>query len=43
VEFFRNHEQALTAGLSLTQWISIATLLLGIWLMFNRPRQTAIA
>jgi hypothetical protein len=33
----------LTAGLSLTQWISIATLLLGIWLMFNRPRQTAIA
>src|SRR5258708_4168085 len=43
VEFFRNHEQALTAGLSLTQWISAATLLLGIWLMFNRPRQTAVA
>jgi phosphatidylglycerol---prolipoprotein diacylglyceryl transferase len=43
VEFFRNHEQALTIGLSLTQWISMGTLLIGIWLMFNRPRQTAVA
>ena len=43
VEFFRNHEQALPFGgpLSLTQWISIGTLLLGLLLMF-RPGQTAV-
>jgi phosphatidylglycerol:prolipoprotein diacylglycerol transferase len=33
VEFFRNHEQELVAGLSLTQWISLGTLLVGIWLL----------
>ncbi|MBY0507426.1 MAG: prolipoprotein diacylglyceryl transferase [Bryobacteraceae bacterium] len=30
VEFFRHHEQALTAGLSNTQWISLATLAAGL-------------
>lgn len=33
IEFVRNHEQALQLGLSLTQWISIGTLLLGLWLL----------
>ena len=36
VEFFRFHEQALHFGLSLTQWISLATLLAGVWLMLSR-------
>jgi phosphatidylglycerol:prolipoprotein diacylglycerol transferase len=35
VEFFRNHEQSLVAGLSLTQWISIGTLLFGLWLLLR--------
>ena len=29
IEFFRNHEQALVAGLSLTQWIALGLLVLG--------------
>lgn len=33
VEFVRNHEQSLIAGLSLTQWISAFTFLAGIWLL----------
>jgi phosphatidylglycerol:prolipoprotein diacylglycerol transferase len=37
VEFLRNHEQALLLGLSLTQWISLGTLLLGLWIL--RPRK----
>lgn len=39
VEFVRNHEQALPFGgpLSITQYISLATLLLGIWLTMRRP------
>jgi phosphatidylglycerol:prolipoprotein diacylglycerol transferase len=37
VEFFRNHEQNLVAGLSLTQWISLGTLLAGALLLL-RPR-----
>ena len=37
VEFFRNHEQDLVAGLSLTQWISLGTLLAGALLLL-RPR-----
>jgi phosphatidylglycerol:prolipoprotein diacylglycerol transferase len=37
VEFFRNHEQNLVGGLSLTQWISLATFIAGVWLVF-RPR-----
>ena len=46
VEFFRNHEQSLVAGLSLTQWISLATLLAGLWLLLRCKigrRQPAIA
>ncbi len=42
VEFFRNHEQELLAGLSLTQWISLGTLVAGVFLLF-RPRRTAPA
>lgn len=39
IEFFRVHEQPTQLGLSLTQWISIGTFLLGIWLLLNRaPR-----
>jgi len=40
VEFFRNHEQDLIAGLSLTQWISLATLIAGLALIL-RPRPAA--
>lgn len=36
VEFVRNHEQDLVAGLSLTQWISLATLGIGLWLILRR-------
>jgi phosphatidylglycerol:prolipoprotein diacylglycerol transferase len=32
VEFVRHHEQALTWSLSNTQWISVATLAVGIWI-----------
>ncbi len=40
IEFVRFHEQATELGLSLTQWIAMATLLLGIWLLLNRtPRR----
>ena len=47
VEFFRNHEQELIAGLSLTQWISLATFAAGVWLFTTRSSyklrpQTAI-
>ncbi|HUS06015.1 MAG TPA: prolipoprotein diacylglyceryl transferase [Bryobacteraceae bacterium] len=35
VEFVRNHEQGLMAGLSLTQWISLGTLGLGVLLVFR--------
>lgn len=43
VEFFRHHEQALPGGvLSITQWISVFTLLLGLWLFF-RPGRTVAA
>ena len=46
VEFFRNHEQGLVLGLSLTQWISLAKLFAGIWMLFRSAptlRQTAAA
>lgn len=33
IEFVRNHEQSLEFGLSLTQWISLGTLLIGLWLL----------
>jgi phosphatidylglycerol:prolipoprotein diacylglycerol transferase len=36
VEFFRFHEQGLHFGLSITQWISMATLVAGIWLLLAR-------
>ncbi|HXU21967.1 MAG TPA: prolipoprotein diacylglyceryl transferase family protein, partial [Verrucomicrobiae bacterium] len=41
IEFFRNHEQATHLGLSLTQWISLGTLALGIWLL--RPKSPKLA
>jgi phosphatidylglycerol---prolipoprotein diacylglyceryl transferase len=48
VEFVRNHEQALPFGLpfSNTQWISVATLLIGVFLMvrpgaITQPRTSA--
>ena len=41
IEFVRNHEQSLVWGLSLTQWISLATLLAGIYMLarLRRPAQ----
>jgi phosphatidylglycerol---prolipoprotein diacylglyceryl transferase len=36
IEFFRFHEQGLHAGLSLTQWISLGTLLAGVVLFMAR-------
>ncbi len=36
IEFVRSHEQPLEFGLSLTQWISLATLALGLWLLGPR-------
>jgi phosphatidylglycerol:prolipoprotein diacylglycerol transferase len=39
IEFYRFHEQGTWAGLSLTQWFSLATLACGLWLLWNRrPR-----
>ena len=37
VEFVRHHDQALVSGLSLTQWISLATFCAGVWLLVRRP------
>jgi phosphatidylglycerol:prolipoprotein diacylglycerol transferase len=39
IEFFRNHEQALVAGLSLTQWISAGLFLVGAGILawISRP------
>jgi phosphatidylglycerol---prolipoprotein diacylglyceryl transferase len=42
VEFFRAHQQPLQFGLSLTQWISLGTLIAGIWLLISK-RTTALA
>ncbi len=38
IEFWRHHEQALPFGLplSITQWIALATMLAGGWLLFRR-------
>ena len=36
IEFFRFHEQGTYGGLSLTQWIALATLAAGSWLLFRR-------
>ncbi len=38
VEFVRAHEQSLKLGLSNTQWISLALLATGIWLLLRRPK-----
>ncbi len=43
IEFLRFHEQPLEAGLSLTQWISLATLALGLWLLRPRAPRTRTA
>ncbi len=45
VEFVRNHEQALpfNGPLSLTQWISLATLAAGIWLTLHKRPQAVTA
>jgi phosphatidylglycerol:prolipoprotein diacylglycerol transferase len=40
IEFYRFHEQALIAGLSLTQWISLILIAAGALVLFARPRQT---
>ena len=42
VEFLRHHDQALIAGFSLTQWISLATLGAGVILLV-KARETAMA
>jgi phosphatidylglycerol:prolipoprotein diacylglycerol transferase len=40
IEFFRNHEQSLVLGLSLTQWIAAGLLLLGL-IFLRRPERTS--
>jgi phosphatidylglycerol:prolipoprotein diacylglycerol transferase len=40
VEFVRYHDQPLQAGLSLTQWMSLALLPVGVWLLV-KARETA--
>jgi phosphatidylglycerol:prolipoprotein diacylglycerol transferase len=42
IEFFRNHEQSLVAGLSLTQWIALGLLALGAAILV-RIRQVELA
>jgi len=42
VEFLRNHEQPLQMGLSITQWISLATLAAGTWLAISTHRRVAV-
>ncbi len=37
VEFVRAHEQSLKFGLSNTQWIALALVAIGIWLVSRRP------
>ncbi|MEO7145232.1 MAG: prolipoprotein diacylglyceryl transferase [Bryobacteraceae bacterium] len=43
IEFYRFHEQALPFGLplSITQWIALALLVLGVWLLFYARRHPA--
>lgn len=41
IEFVRNHEQALTLGLSLAQWVALALVALGVWL-WVRVRRVAV-
>lgn len=42
IEFFRNHEQSLVAGLSLTQWIAFGLLILGAGILV-RIRTVSLA
>jgi phosphatidylglycerol---prolipoprotein diacylglyceryl transferase len=41
IEFVRHHDQALVSGLALTQWISLGTLVAGLWLVIRRPAVAA--
>jgi phosphatidylglycerol---prolipoprotein diacylglyceryl transferase len=41
VELTRQHQQSLALGLSLTQWISLATLLFGLVLLLRKPAAKA--
>jgi phosphatidylglycerol:prolipoprotein diacylglycerol transferase len=43
IEFFRFHEQGLHFGLSLTQWISLATLAAGVALLMARRGAVKVA
>jgi phosphatidylglycerol:prolipoprotein diacylglycerol transferase len=43
VEFVRFHDQGLVLGLSLTQWISLAMLVPGVWLLRRREAVPAAA
>lgn len=43
VEFVRFHEQGLYFGLSLTQWISLATLLAGLYILITRRQAPKFA
>ena len=43
VEFVRHHDQALQFGLSLTQWISIATLVAGVWIFARSHRDLKVS
>ncbi len=45
VEFFRHHEQAPLFGMDLshTQWISLLTLLIGLWGLFRKPKGNEVA
>jgi phosphatidylglycerol---prolipoprotein diacylglyceryl transferase len=42
VEFVRYHDQPLRLGLSLTQWISLALLPVGVWLLIQARRSAAV-
>jgi phosphatidylglycerol---prolipoprotein diacylglyceryl transferase len=42
IEFFREHEQSLVGGLSLTQWIALALLVAGIAILVRGRHTTAV-
>ena len=42
IEFYRFHEQPTQLGLSLTQWMSIGLLLLGVWILLKRSAKPAV-
>jgi prolipoprotein diacylglyceryltransferase len=43
IEFVRHHEQPLTFGLSLTQWIAIALALVGVAVLARTGKTTPIS